>query len=212
MFKCKHCEKTYSKHGIGTHIWRKHTKTGKKFDPNKGYVIGTRKIWNKGLTKNTDRRVKKITETQKDMFDKGLLKTTKYIPLSDIHKKKLSKVIKQKVKDGTWHNSFSKARTHKYKGISLYGTWELNYAKYLDSKNIEWKRPTSSFPYFYKNTQRQYTPDFYLPIEKTYIEIKGYETERDRMKWKYFPHKLRILKGEDLIKLNVIESYKNIPL
>lgn len=66
-YVCFKCGKEYSKAGIGSHFWRKHTKDGQKFDPNKGYHAnaGTRKAWNKGLTKETDERVKKYGETFK---------------------------------------------------------------------------------------------------------------------------------------------------
>ena len=49
-----------------------------------------------------------------------------------------------------------------------------------------------------------YFPDFYLPKYKLYIEVKGYETKRDRAKWKNFPKKLLILKNNEikLIKQN----------
>ena len=59
-YVCPHCGKEYSKMGIGTHIWRNHTEEGKKFNPNpnKGYYDVTRVAWNKGLTKETDERVR----------------------------------------------------------------------------------------------------------------------------------------------------------
>jgi hypothetical protein len=31
-----------------------------------------------------------------------------------------------------------------------------------------------------------------------YIEVKGYETDRDRAKWKYFPKKLRVIRSKDI--------------
>ena len=37
------------------------------------------------------------------------------------------------------------------------------------------------------NSQRYYTPDFYLPDEDIYIEIKGYKTIKDEAKWSQFP-------------------------
>ena len=43
-----------------------------------------------------------------------------------------------------------------------------------------------------------YTPDFYIENAKLYIEVKGYETEKDRCKWRDFNHKLLILKGSEI--------------
>lgn len=61
--KCEFCEKEYSPHGIGTHIWRTHGE-GKEFNPNKGYLDAEnpRIPWNKGLDK-TDPRVRKNAES-----------------------------------------------------------------------------------------------------------------------------------------------------
>lgn len=49
-YKCNHknCLSTFlNKKGVTMHIWRKHTKEGKNFNPNDGYKNG-RSAWNKG--------------------------------------------------------------------------------------------------------------------------------------------------------------------
>lgn len=122
----------------------------------------------------------------------------------------ISKTINEKIKNGTWHLSFSHSRIYKYNGINLHGKWELEYAKYLDESNIKWRRPTEKFEYYFENKKRYYTPDFYLINENIYIEIKGYETDKDRAKWKSFPLNLKIIKGKDLYKIGLIKSYKEI--
>ena len=71
-YKCPHCNKEYSKYGISTHIWRNHTTEGKKQNPNKGFLDGTRIIWNKGLTKESDERIKKIGETYSNNIKNGI--------------------------------------------------------------------------------------------------------------------------------------------
>jgi hypothetical protein len=134
---------------------------------------------------------------------------------SENTKKKLSKTIKKKIKNGTWHNSFSKSRTHKYNSkfageVKLHGKWELNYAKYLDDNDIHWRRPKESFYYEFNNKNGRYTPDFYLINRKIYIEIKGYETDKDRAKWKWFPLELKVIKGKELKKMNIIKEYREI--
>lgn len=128
---------------------------------------------------------------------------------SEICKKigeKASLRIKEKVTDGTWHYSFSKTRTHDYNGVKLHGMWELQFAKWLDKNNIEWRRPKEKFYYELNNKSHYYTPDFYLIATSEYIEIKGYETEKDRAKWKWFPYKLVVYKKNDLYKLNIINK------
>lgn len=124
------------------------------------------------------------------------------------HRKTLSDKINKKVKDGTWHNSFSKSRVHEYNGIKLYGMWEVNYAKWLDKNNIKWRRPTETFVYYFNNKKHRYTPDFYLLDSNEYIEVKGYKTPKDDAKWKQFPLKLKILMGKDLFEMKIIDSYK----
>ncbi len=59
---CPTCGKSFSKKGIGTHIWRMHG-AGTDFDPNRGYQDGTRQAWNKGLTKDTNESVKKYANS-----------------------------------------------------------------------------------------------------------------------------------------------------
>lgn len=166
--------------------------------------------WNKGLDK-TDHRIQQQSETYKKRIKDGLI-----IPSqlgnkhSDEYKKKLSDKIKSKVKDGTWHLSFAHSRIHEYKGVKLHGTWELEYAKFLDENNIKWRRPTERFEYTFKNTIRYYTPDFYLIDTKTYIEIKGYPTPKDFAKWNNFPVSLKIFSGANLKQLGIITEYKSL--
>lgn len=73
-YVCPECGKEYSKYGIGNHFWRNHTEEGKQFNPNKGYVTGTRKAWNKGLTKDTDSRLKQSGETFRKRLKSGEIK------------------------------------------------------------------------------------------------------------------------------------------
>lgn len=200
---CTDCDKKYEKlQSYNAH--RSHHSKNRK--------IGSG--WNKGLTKETDERVNKISKTLKKSFEigeithwaKGLTKETDERIL--LHSKKVSKTVKEKIKKGEWHNSFSKARTHEYKGVRLYGKWELNYAKWLDKNNIKWRRVTETFQYEYQGKIRRYTPDFYLIDSHEYIEIKGYKTKKDEAKWKQFPMKLKILLGEDLFQLGIIKEYR----
>lgn len=44
--------------------------------------------------------------------------------------------------------------------------------------------------------------------EDIYIEIKGFETELDRSKWKKFPYKLIILKKKEILSIKKREFKK----
>jgi hypothetical protein len=74
--------------------------------------------------------------------------------------------------------------------VSLDGTWELLLAEFLDNNNVDWKRNTKRFDYFFEDKWRHYTPDFYLPKINIYIEVKGYKTNMDEAKWNQFPETL----------------------
>lgn len=67
---CPECGREYSKNGIGSHYWRNHTEEGQKFDPNcnREYIKGARVAWNKGLTKETDERVRKYGLTTSERY------------------------------------------------------------------------------------------------------------------------------------------------
>lgn len=182
-----------------------------------------RVAWNKGKTKETDERVKQYSETHHNNYKDGKIipwclgKTKETDERIKNLTEKVSNTVKTKLANGEWHTSFSKSRTYMYNGIQLYGEWELNFAKYLDNKNIIWERPTKSFDYVYKNETHKYFPDFYLPDYDLYIEIKGYPTSRDFAKWDSFPEdcKLDILFGDDLKNMNLVcdikDVYKDVP-
>ena len=91
-----------------------------------------------------------------------------------------------------------------YNGVWLDSTWEIKYAKHLDSKGIAWHRPTERFPYVFDGQQKNYIPDFWLPEIESYVEIKGYTTPRDEAKWAQFPKKLLVLKKQELVQMGVL--------
>jgi hypothetical protein len=88
--------------------------------------------------------------------------------------------------------------------------WEVGYAKFLDEKGIRWRRPKESFEYEFEGKKHRYTPDFYLTKTGVFVEIKGYETAKDRAKWTQFPGPLIVLKGEDLYRMGIVESYREV--
>ncbi len=173
-----------------------------------------RKAWNSGLTKETDDRVKRIGEKLKDRIKNGEVipwqkgQTKETNESVKLQSELISKTINKKIKNGLWHTSFAKRRTFKYNGINFQGSWEVEFAKYLDNKNKKWRKPKESFSYLFNGKEKRYTPDFYIEDEQCYYEIKGYVTEKDIAKWEQFPLRLKIITGEDLLKLNLISDYR----
>jgi hypothetical protein len=85
------------------------------------------------------------------------------------------------------------------------GNWELAVAKWLDTQKYNWKRNTKRFQYTnLKNVISHYTPDFWVEELNGYLEVKGYETELDRCKWKQFTENLTVWKKKDLQNLNLV--------
>lgn len=214
-YKCNFCNEEKSKYGIKNHIAISHLGDIKRVQGKKG-KFGI-KPWNKNLNK-TDKRIEKSVQTFSNNYKSGKNKIwcqgkTKETDTRVLKNSfSISKTITKKIKNGTWHNSFSKSRTHEYNNQKFYGTWELNYAKWLDENKIKWRKVTETFQYEFEGKKRRYTPDFYLIDEQCYIEIKGYETDKDRAKWKQFPFKLKILKGKELKDLGIIKNFKDLKL
>ena len=69
-----------------------------------------------------------------------------------------------------------------YKGIVYRSTWEAGVAFYLDTFNRPYFYEYKSFPYFDGERRRSYTPDFYLPVDDFYVEVKGIFRDRDLLK------------------------------
>lgn len=200
LCKCLICNKCYKLTGIHSHIRLAHTEEGK-------LAAKTRKVWNRGLSKKDNIVIQKHAANLRNRYkNKELIPTWTNLKHTKEQKDRISNTIKNKIKEGTWHYSFSKTRTHVYNGINFYGMWELQYAKWLDKNKINWYRPNETFSYMFENVEHQYKPDFYLIDSEEFVEIKGYETEKDRCKWKHFPLKLKILNGIDLFDLKIISE------
>lgn len=84
-----------------------------------------------------------------------------------------------------------------YDGIKFHGQWEVDFYKWAKSKNIDITRPIHGFKYNW-NGERTYFPDFYIRSMDMYVEVKGYETERDNAKWDQFPKKLCVIKHNEI--------------
>lgn len=94
-----------------------------------------------------------------------------------------------------------RAKVYEIDGVKLKGKWEVKFYLWCKQNDILVERPSQGFEYEWNGT-RLYFPDFYLPVYDLYIEVKGYETDRDRAKWKYFPHKLGILRNNEIKQID----------
>lgn len=130
------------------------------------------------------------------------------------HSEETKKIISDKAKEryaNGWEVKCGRAPKFNYESpvagiIKIDGSWELKVAQYFDSIGVEWKRNKERFEYnnTIKNKISTYCPDFYVKDWDTYIEVKGYKTELDEIKWKQFKYELQIWDKSKLKELKIL--------
>lgn len=98
-----------------------------------------------------------------------------------------SKLMQDRLRKG-W-NPYSDGK--KGKRVDLGGqffrsAWEANYARFLNFLGLEWEYEPSTFQFPVKRGVLTYTPDFYLPNDDVWIEIKGWLRAKDKIRLKRF--------------------------
>lgn len=117
---------------------------------------------------------------------------------------KISATCLKKAACGEWHHGAGRSKKPLYKGIRLDSSWELRLVEWLDMNRVVWVRNKERFPYEWRGKTRSYLPDFFLPETSTYIEVKGFTTERDLAKWASFPHRLEVFDLHRFKKENIV--------
>lgn len=84
-----------------------------------------------------------------------------------------------------------------YKGYYCQSTWELAWIIYQLEHNILFKRNTEGFEYSLNGKKHKYYPDFILD-DGNYIEIKGWDNGSVSSKLEQFPHKIIVLRKEEM--------------
>lgn len=116
-------------------------------------------------------------------------------------------------KKGKKNNRYGKPPAHgkriyhesQFQGIVCFrSSWEFAYAKYLDSIKEPWFYEFETFELLGENT---YTPDFFLPRQEKFIEIKGRIWTKEGSKCQRFqeeyPFDLEVLYGKDLKEMGL---------
>lgn len=175
-YACPYCSKTFSKFGVSTHIWRKHG-DGKDHNPNRGYRDGSRVAWNAGLSEDVNPFVRKNSDGIRKYFAKN--------PAPSLGRK-LSVEARRKISRRlTLNNRGGRCKWYRVFGQKVQGSWERDVACVLEAFEIPWIKVSShehTFTYDLDGKEKRYTPDFYLPDEDLYLEIKGYWWGDDRRK------------------------------
>lgn len=198
-YLCEFCNREISKHGIKNHIRMKHTEEGQlKIKNRKEDTFKDSRGWSKGLTKENDIRVQKISQVLKDKFDKGELTgsfTGKHH--TDETKNKISENKNGKM--GGYRKGSGRGKSGWYKDYWCDSSWELAFVIYNLEHDIPFTRNTEKFQYEFNNEKHNYIPDFIMG-DGSYVEIKGYETEQTLAKYIVCPN-IIILKYEDLTNI-----------
>ena len=232
VFICDECKKNFkSKGGLNCHIKKCKGEISKnKICPKCSFEIKTNydkhinccdgrgprrkreklgKGWSKGLTKYNDERINKISIS----INKFHNENESYRHTEET-KLLLSNLMKERYSNG-WESKAGRCEKYVYDSkiagvIKVDGNWELKVANYLDMIGVKWLRNKKRFSYFnsIKNKISTYCPDFFVEDWNTYIEVKGYKTELDEIKWKQFNGNLQIWDKEKLILLGIDIKYK----
>jgi len=92
-----------------------------------------------------------------------------------------------------------------YKKIWMRSSWETIFAKWLDKQGIKWFYEFKTFDL----GDCTYTPDFYLPENDIYIEVKGFWRDDAKKKFKLFKQKynkekIKIIDKQELQSIGAI--------
>ena len=199
---CPICNKHISNH-IELHI----ASCGK---PNKGTGYG----WAKGKTYEEIYGIEKAKQYKLKLQQSNSLigKCTgmcKDETSEKNRREKIRKKINERYADG-WQVKCGRCAKIDYESviagkIKVDGSWELAVAKYFDSLPIKWIRNTKRCEYFntLKNKKSTYCPDFYVYDWDCFIEVKGYTTDLDKIKWKQFQYRLEVWDKKKLTNLGI---------
>lgn len=169
------------------------------------YGMRGKTAWNKGLTKETDKRVADLsTKISKSLIGKSH-------PQTKETRAKISMTRKRLGLGGPRHGS-GRGKKGWYNGYFCDSSWELAYVIYNLDHGINFSRNTKGFEYEFGGQKRKYYPDFLLETGE-YVEIKGYYSKQVYAKIDQFPKdKILIIydgKGIQPFLNYVVDKYGN---
>jgi len=192
MYVCPFCKNDYSKKGIGTHIWKKHTEEGKNFNANIISYNNGRMPWQLGKNKDNCEGLNKISKKLKKYYENNK---------STFYGRKHTKEAKEKIRKAAIKNELgghTSKRSIYYKKknddiIYLQSSYEEKVARELDKNNIIWERPKYLKYIDKENIEHRYYPDFYLIDYNIYLDPKNY-----------------YLQKKDKEKINLVKKQNNV--
>lgn len=173
--------------------------------------------WNKGLTAETDERVKlyslKSKEAIKKLKEQGAFIDTgkaSTVEKEEERKKKISETMKKNPLAGGKRHGSGRGKKGWYNGYFCDSSWELAFVIYNVEHGIAFQRNNQGFEYEYLGEKHKFYPDFIMN-DGTYVEIKGAMTEQNKVKIKSFQKTLIVIGKKEIgIYLDyVIKKYGN---
>jgi hypothetical protein len=136
--------------------------------------------WNKGLTKETSEIILNAAiKSSKKLKGKRHSQTIETREKISKARSKILDVAAAGFKDVGWY----KVKNINNVEYTVRGHWEENVALKLNEYNILWEK-NKWIEYFDGEIIRHYNPDFYIPDKNLYIEVKGYFSDKDKLKMK----------------------------
>ncbi len=174
--KCPECDMVFSSRRVlREHRIEKHNMIPGKF----GWAKDSKK-WKESIEKGKNtRRQRMLAGEYKSLFG-GRHHTIET-------REKLSRIATERLLNNENTGRRPDVKWYKVKNpqgevFSNQGTWERDFAEWLTTKNIMWKKRVT-IPFVSSDgLHKTYIPDFYLPETDEYVEIKGLFTEDDKRK------------------------------
>ena len=133
------------------------TRQVSNFKSHLGKYLGNNR-WNKGLTKETNESLARISRKLKEKYKNGEI-----IPA--LKGKHISEETKEKIrlsKCGGYKKGCGKGKKGWYKGYWCDSSWELAFVIYNLEHGIKFERNKQGFEYVFENKTYKYYPDFIL--------------------------------------------------
>lgn len=167
--------------------------------------------WNKGLTKNTDSRVRKQGETYSYKVKTGSIQPS----FKNRKHSENSKVLMRKKALESPHQRICKKTVSYYnkwmdKIVKLDSSYEVIMAKLFDENNIEWIRP-NPIKWIDKNKIiHNYFPDFYLVKYNLFVDPKNdycFKAQSEKLKCLKCQYSNIIFLTKDQLNLEFLSGY-----
>ena len=114
----------------------------------------------------------------------------------------MQKVVLDNPQSYSDNNIVGRSKHFTIDNVRYNSTWEYEVALYLTENNIKWQRKNlKPLSYEWNQKWHLYFPDFLLIDHNIYIEVKGYETEKDRAKWLHSDKHVLVIKQKEIDKI-----------